>query len=208
MPDRNKLLKKNGLAETTDFIPVGCMSKRKAIKINVLIAAGAVSMGVFIGAYLGSASLQNNNISGTKNLQEKTEDSEWRTNRGKKFNASDWSMEISREAKLLYEKNIVKILNENMTGVFIIKDNESQIVIHNQAAIGSKNGFIPLRTDVFYKVYGYFIYKDVGYGICDDGNKNMFLAVWQAGKNDIPMKNPEWIRVISGRKVATRNFLP
>lgn len=98
----------------------------------------------------------------------------------------DPEREINRRA----EVKLIGLLQENLKGVLEVKDGEAQTVRFNQAAIGKKGEFTPLKNGAVYDVWGYFICSDNGYGIIADEEKNLILLVWRSGYGAAVKINP------------------
>lgn len=94
----------------------------------------------------------------------------------------DLEKEVDRRADV----KVAKILRENLKGVLIVRDGESQTVRFNQAAIGKKGEFTPLKNNAVYDVLNYFICSDEGYGFMSDEEKNLALLIWRSGEKKLP----------------------
>ena len=95
---------------------------------------------------------------------------------------------------------------ENWKGVLEVKDNEAQTVRYKRAALASSQGFADLKNDSYW-VYGYSVHKDVGCGICFDGQSNLFIFRWYPGVTKVPI-DIKTIRIIQGRRVEASSSLP
>lgn len=96
-------------------------------------------------------------------------------------------------------QGVMEILHR-CTGVLEVKDNEALTVKNKRAAIANKQGFTYLENNQ-YKVCAYFLHGEKGYGIIDDGKRDIFMIVWHTGKTKPPTINPGAIILPKGIRV-------